>query len=240
MQGELSRTPANRDATNLALARHTAFTSLFTAIVALVVALALDFTTLVPLSAGQDVYNPIRQFLSYQVDAGSGQIMTGVFLLLAVAAWSYAVAAYLAPARHSNRLTLVATLLFGTGLFIGACFRAVPNAEIAVKGWLKEVAILHNVGIGGGFIPAMVAAFLDQRRIVFGKVPGFFLTKLSFWLIVGGAVGTGLAVLVLHDIAGLMQRLFVIGIVLWLVTEAHQLFWISAEAAHVSATTADD
>ncbi|CAN5439269.1 hypothetical protein BH11ARM2_BH11ARM2_23150 [soil metagenome] len=240
MQSELPRTPANREAANLALARHTAFASLFAAVVALVVALALDFTTLVPLIEGQDVYNPIRDFLSYQVDAGSGQIMTGVFLLLAVAAWSYAAAAYLAPARHTNRVTLTATLLFGSGLFVGACFRAVPNAEIAVAGWLKEVAILHNVGIGGGFIPAMFAAFIDQRKIVFGKVPGFFLTKLSFWLIVGGAVGTGIAVLVIHSVAGLMQRCFVMGVVLWLATEAHQLFWSSGEEARASATMLDD
>ena len=240
MQSDLARTSKNREATNLALARHLAFTSLFAAVVALIVALALDFTSLVPLLAGQDVYNPIREFLSYQVDAQSGQLMTGVFLMLAVSAWSYAAAAYLAPERPINRLTLLATFLFGWGLFVGSCFRAVPSAEIAVAHWLKNVARLHNVGIGGGFIPATVAAFLDQRRIVLGKVSGFALTKLSFWMIVGGAIGTASAMLVFHSVAGLMQRIFVAGVVLWLATEAHQLFWISAEAAHTSATKLDD
>lgn len=240
MQSELSQTPENRAATNLALARHTAFASMFGAMTALVVAVALDLTSLVPLMAGKNVYNPIREFLSYQVDAQSGQLMTGVFLLLAVSAWSYALAATLAPSRHLNRTTLLATFLFGWGLFVGACFRAVPSAEISVDHWLKSVARLHDVGVGVGFAPAMLAAFIDQRRIVLGRKPGFFLTKLSFWTIVGGAVGTGLAVLVFRDVAGLMQRIFVTGIVLWLVTEAHQLFWTSAEAAHVSATPLDD
>ena len=235
MQSDLPRTQRNREVTNLALARHTAFASIFAAAVALIVALALDFTCIVPLLAGQNVYNPIRDFLSYQVDAQSGQLMTGVFLLLAVAAWSYAAAAYLAPNGRGNRVALIATLLFGSGLFLGACFRAVPNAEVAVDHWLKSMARLHDIGIGGGFVPAMIAAFIDQRRIALSKIPGFLLTKLSFWMIVGGAIGTALAVLVFHDVAGLMQRVFVIGIVLWLMTEAHQLFWTSAEATQTTA-----
>lgn len=239
MQSDLARDPENRAATNLALARHAAFVSLFAATVATIVALALDLASLVPLMAGRDAYNPIRQFLSYQVVGGSGQIMTGVFLLLAVAAWSYAIAAFIAPSRPTNRTTLVAAFLFGWGLFLGSCFRAVPPEEIAADHWLTNVARLHNVGIGGGFLPAAVAAFLDQRRIVFGRVPGFALTKLSFGLIVGGAVGTGLAMLAFHGVAGLMQRVFVVGIVLWLATEAHQLFWISAAEAHATPTPLD-
>lgn len=240
MQSELPRSPENRAATNLALARHTAFASMFGAVSAFVIALALDMTSLVPLLAGQKVYNPIREFLSYQVDADSGQLMTGVFLLLAVSAWSYATAAYLAPTRHSTRTTLVATFLFGWGLFVGACFRAVPTAELEVNRWLQSESRLHTIGVGFGFVPAMVAAFIDQRRIVLGRAPGFHLTKLSFWMILFGAVGTGLSVLFYRDVAGLMQRIFVAGIVLWLVTEAHQLFWSSAEAAHVSPTPLDD
>lgn len=240
MQGDLSRTPDNRAATNLALARHLAFASMFGASVAFVVAVALDMTSLVPLLAGKDVYNPIHEFLSYQVDAQSGQLMTGVFLLLAVSAWSYAAAAYLAPSRHSTRTTLIATFLFGWGLFVGACFRAIPTAELEVNRWLKSEARLHTIGVGFGFVPAMVAAFLDQRAIALGRIPGFVLTKLSFWLILFGAVGTGLSVLFFRDVAGLMQRIYVVGIVLWLVTEAHQLFWSSAEAAHTTATPLDD
>ena len=241
MQSDLPRSPQNREASNLALARHIAFGSMFLAVVAILVAVALDLTYLVPLIFGQPVYNPIREFISYQVDqTGSGPLMTGVFLTLAFAAWSYAAAAYLAPSRHTNRTTLLATFVFGWGLFVGACFRAVPNAEIAVNGWLKNVAWLHDLGVGAGFVPAMVAAFLDQRKIVLGRIPGFFLTKLSFWLIVVGAFGTLFAVLFLRDVAGLMQRLYIVGIVLWLATEAHQLFWSSAEAASLTPTTLDD
>lgn len=240
MQSELKQTPHNREATNLALARHTAFASLFCALVSIVVAVALDLTSLVPLLAGEKVYNPIRQFISYQVDTDSGTIMTGVFLLLAVAAWGYAAAAYLAPARHTNRINLVAAFLFGWGLFVGASFRAVPDAQIAADHFLKGSARMHDIGVGFGFIPAMLAAFIDQRRIVLGRIPGFLLTKVSFWAIVVGAVGTALAVLVFHGIAGLMQRVYIIGIILWLATEAHQLFWTSAEAAHVSPTPMDD
>ena len=240
MQSDLPRTPHNREAAKLALTRHASFASLFCALVAIVVAVALDLTFLVPLLAGENVYNPIRQFISYQVDQQSGPIMTGVFLLLAVAAWSYAAAAYLAPARHTNRINLLATFLFGWGIFLGASFRAVPDAEIAVDHFLKGSARMHDLGVGFGFVPAMVAAFIDQRRIVLGRIPGFFLTKLSFGMIVGGAVGTALAVLVFHGVAGLMQRIFIIGIILWLATEAHQLFWSSAEDAHASPTPLDD
>ncbi|GEM_PF-4389265 len=229
MQSDLPRTPRNREATNLALARHTAFASLFCAVVAILVAVALDLTFLIPLLAGEKVYNPLRDFLSYQVDEkSSGPLMTGVFLMLAVSAWSYAAAAYLAPARHSDRRTLIATFFFGWGLFVAACFRAVPTAEVAVDRWLRGVAWLHDIGVGLGFVPAMVAAFLDQREVVF-REKGFALTKLSFGLIVGGAFGVLFAVLFFRDVAGLMQRLFVMGIVLWLATEAHQLFWSSAE-----------
>ena len=240
MQHELPRTPENRAATNLALARHTAFASLFCSVVATLVAIALDLTFLVPLLEGKKVYNPVRDFLSYQVDEQSGTLMTGVFLMLAVAAWSYAAAAFLAPARHTNRTTLLATFAFGWGLFVAACFRAVPSTEIAVDRWLKNVAWLHDIGVGAGFVPAMVAAFLDQRGIVFKRAPGFFLTKLSFWLIVVGAVGMLLALAFFHGILGLMQRFFVFGVVLWLATEAHQLFWSSAETAHGTATPLDD
>ena len=240
MQSDLPRTPRNREATNLALARHTAFASMFCALVSIVVALALDFTSIIPLLAGKKAYNPIREFISYQVDTDSGTIMTGVFLLLAVAAWSYAGAAYLAPARHTNRTNLLATFLFGWGVFVGAAFRAVPQAEIAADHFLKGSARMHDVGVGFGFVPAMLAAFMDQRRIVFGRVPGFFLTKLSFWMILVGAVGTALAVLAFKDVAGLMQRVFIIGIILWLATEAHELFWLSAEEAHRSKTPLDD
>ena len=189
MQSDLPRTPSNREATNLALARHVSFASMFCSLVAIVVAVALDLTFLVPLMAGQRVYNPIREFISYQVDQQSGPIMTGVFLLLAVAAWSYAAAAYLAPARHTNRINLLATFLFGWGLFVGAAFRAVPNAELAVDHFLKGSARMHDVGVGFGFVPAMVAAFIDQRRIVFGGHPGFLLTKVSFGMILGGRSG---------------------------------------------------
>ena len=241
MQSDLPRYPENRAATDLALARHTAFASLLLSVVAILVAVALDLTYLVPLIFGQRVYNPIREFISYQVDQqGSGPLMTGVFLTLAFAAWSYAAAAYLAPSRHTNRTTLLATFVFGWGLFVGACFRAVPDAEIAVDHWLRNVAWLHDLGVGMGFVPAMVAAFLDQRRIVFRRTPGFLLTKLSFWLVVVGAFGTLFAVLFLRDVAGLMQRLYIMGIVLWLATEAHQLFWSSAEAASLTPTTLDD
>lgn len=240
MQEGLKRTPSNREATNLALARHTAFASLFCSLVAIVVAVALDLTFLVPLMGGAKVYNPIRDFISYQVDEKSGPVMTGVFLLLAVAAWSYAAAAYLAPARHTNRVNLLATFVFGWGLFVGAAFRAVPTAEIAVDHFLKGSARMHDVGVGLGFVPAMVAAFLDQRKIVLGRVPGYALTKVSFWMIVVGAVGTGLAVLFFRDVAGLMQRIYIVGIILWLATEAHELFWISAEEAHASRTPLDD
>jgi hypothetical protein len=73
----------------------------------------------------------------------------------------------------------------------------------------------------------MIAAVLDQRTVVFKRRPGFFLTKLWFWLIVGGAVSTALTVLVFHGIAGLCQRIFVLGIILWLANEAQQLFWIA-------------
>lgn len=222
------------------MARHLAFGSLFAAVVALIVGLALDLTSLVPLLAGQDVYNPIREFLSYQVDNQMGQLMTGVVLLLAVSAWSYAAAAFLAPGRDADRVTLVAAFLFGWGLFVGACFRAVPTAELAVAQYLKNVSRLHTIGIGGGFLPAMLAAFVDQRRIVLDRVPGFVLTKISFWMIAVGAVTTALAMLLFQDVAGLTQRLFVVGIVLWLATEAHQLFWISAEETHRSATRLDD
>ncbi len=240
MQSELPRTPQNREATNLALARHIAFASLFCSLVAIVTAIALDMTFVIPLLSGQKVYNPIREFISYQVDQQSGPIMTGVFLLLAVAAWSYAAAAFLAPARHTNRINLLATFLFGLGVFVGASFRAVPNAELAVDHWLKGSARLHDVGVGFGFVPAMTAAFIDQRRIVLGHTRGFLLTKISFWMILGGAIGTALAVLVFKDVAGLMQRVYIMGIILWLATEAHQLFWSSAEAAHDSATALDD
>lgn len=240
MQSDLPRTPKNREATNLALARHTAFASLFCALVSIVVALALDFTSIVPLLAGKHAYNPIREFISYQVDTDSGTIMTGVFLLLAVAAWGYATAAYLAPARHTNRTNLLATLLFGWGLFVGAAFRAVPEAEIAASGFLRGSARMHDVGVGLGFVPAMLAAFIDQRRIVLGRVPGFLLTKLSFWMIVVGAFGVAFAVLFLRDVAGLMQRIYIVGIILWLATEAHELFWMSAEEAHLSKTPLDD
>lgn len=240
MQSDLPRTPRNREATNLALARHIAFASLFCSLVAIVTALALDLTFLIPLMAGQKVYNPIREFISYQVDQPSGPVMIGVFLLLAVAAWSYATAAYLAPARHTNRINLLATFLFGWGLFVGAAFRAVPTAELAVAGFLKGSARMHDVGVGLGFVPAMVAAFLDQRRIVLGRAPGFLLTKVSFWMIVVGAFGTAGAMLAFQGVAGLMQRVYIIGIILWLATEAHELFWMSAEAAHSSETPLDD
>ncbi len=240
MQSDLPRSPSNREATNLALSRHVAFASLFCSLVAIVTALALDLTFLIPLMAGQNVYNPIREFISYQVDQPSGPIMIGVFLLLAVAAWGYAAAAYLAPARHTNRVNLLATFLFGWGLFVGAAFRAVPAAELAVAGFLKGSARMHDVGVGLGFVPAMVAAFLDQRQIVFGRHKGFLLTKVSFWMILLGAIGTALAVLLFKDVAGLMQRVYIIGIILWLATEAHELFWMSAEAAQGSATPLDD
>lgn len=240
MQYDLPRTTRNREATNLALARHTAFASLFCSVVAILVAVALDLTFLVPLLEGERVYNPIRDFLSYQVDEQSGPLMTGVFLLLAVAAWGYAAAAYLAPARHTNRTTLFATFVFGWGLFVAACFRAVPTAEIAVDRWLRNVAWLHDIGVGLGFVPAMVAAYLDQRQVVFKRMPGFFLTKVSFWLIVTGTVGMLAALAFFPGVLGLMQRLFVMGVVLWMATEAHQLFWISAEEAIASATPLDD
>ena len=229
MQSNLSRSPANRRATDLILARDTAFASMLAAIIALIVAVALDLTCIVPVLSGNVSYNPIRDFLSYQVDAQSGQLMTGVFLLLAVAAWSFAIAAFLAPNRPNIKILLGATFLFGAGLFIGACFRAVPKPELAAEPLMKINARLHDIGIGGGFVPAMLAAFMDQHKIVLGRVPGYFLTKLSFWLIVVGAVGTALAVLILHNVAGLMQRCYVLGLVLWLITEAHQLFWSSTE-----------
>lgn len=239
MQEDLSRTSSNRAATNLALARHSAFASLLCSIVAMVTALALDLTFLVPLLAGAKVYSPVRDFLSYQVDEKSGVLMMGVFLLLAVSAWSYAAAAYLAPSRHTNRTTLLATFAFGCGLFVAGCFRAVPNEEIAVDRWLRSVAWLHNIGVGVGFFPALLAAFLDQRRVVF-SCPGFVLTKISFWLIVSGGLGTLTALALYPGVAGLTQRLLVSGVVLWLATEAHQLFWSSAEVAVATATPLDD
>ena len=49
MQSDLSQTPQNREATNLALARHVAFASLFCSLVAILTALALDLTFLIPL-----------------------------------------------------------------------------------------------------------------------------------------------------------------------------------------------
>jgi hypothetical protein len=86
LQGDLSRTSENRESTHRALGHDLAFASLLAAVIALVVALALDFTTIVPLLAGKDTYNPIRDFLSYQVHAKSGPLMTGAFPLLAVSA----------------------------------------------------------------------------------------------------------------------------------------------------------
>jgi hypothetical protein len=230
MQSDIERSDEGRAAARLILCRDLAFASMFAALTATVVAVSLDLAYVVPLLAGKNVYNPIRFFVSYQVDTQSGQIMTGAFLLLAVAAWSYAGAAYLAPGRRSHWVVFIATLLFGSGLFVGACFRAVPAAEGEVDRWLRSLTRLHDIGIGGGFIPAMLGAFFDQYRIVLGRVPGYRLMKLSFGFIVAGGLGTVLA-LVLHiPVAGLMQRVFILGIVLWLVTEAHQLFWRSVES----------
>jgi hypothetical protein len=228
MQTDLPRPPGNRIAAQTALAHHAAFASLFCSLVAMVTVLALDLTFLVPLLAGAQVYSPAREFMSYLVDEKTGPLMMGVFLLVAVSAWSYAAAAYLAPARHVNKTNLMATLWFGFGLFIAACFRAVPAAELEVNRWLRSESWLHDIGVGIGFGPAIIAAFLDQKEVVF-KCPGFMLTKFSFWSMVVGAVGMSLALLFYQGIAGLMQRVLVIGVLTWLATEAHQLFWSSIE-----------
>jgi hypothetical protein len=230
MQSDLSRSDANRDATKLTLARLTAFTSLVAAIMATLVAVALDAASIVPLLDGKNGYNPIRDFLSYQVDAQSGQLMTGAFLLLAAAAWSYAVAAFLSPIKPYDRVSVIATVLFGLGLFVGASFRAVPAAETSADHWLKSLTRIHDVGIGVGFVPPMIAAFIDQRRVVWSKTSGYLLTRVSFWLIASGAFGTAVAVAAVPSVEGLMQRVFVIGIVLWLITEAHQVLWSSVES----------
>jgi len=228
MQTNLPRPTGNKIAAQIALAHHAAFASLFCALVAVVTVLALDLTFLIPLLAGAEVYSPAREFMSYLVDEKSGPLMMGVFLLVAVSAWSYAAAAYLAPARHTNRTNLLATLLFGCGLFVAASFRAVPTAELEVNRWLKSESWLHDIGIAIGFGPAMVAAFLDQKEVVF-KCPGFLLTKISFWSIVVGAIGVVFALLFYQGIAGLMQRVLAAGVLMWLATEAHQLFWSSIE-----------
>jgi hypothetical protein len=83
MNADLSRTVSNREETRRALAEHAAFASAFGAVTGLIVALALDFTSVVPLLYGQSTYNPVRDFLNYQADGQSGQLMTGAFLLLA-------------------------------------------------------------------------------------------------------------------------------------------------------------
>jgi hypothetical protein len=228
MQTDLPRPAGNKIAAQTALAHHAAFASLFCALVAVVTVMALDLTFLIPLLAGAQVYSPAREFLSYLVDEKSGPLMMGVFLLVAVSAWSYAAAAYLAPARHVNKTNLAATFLFGCGLFVAACFRAVPADELAVNRWLRSESWLHDIGVAIGFGPAIVAAVLDQKDVVF-KCRGFLLTKISFWSMIVGAVGVGFALLFYQGIAGLMQRVLVTGVLMWLATEAHQLFWSSIE-----------
>src|ERR1700761_2359078 len=94
MNSDLSRSEDNRKDTRRALAQHAAFSSALGALAGLVVALALDFTSIIPLLYGKSTYNPIRDFLSYQADGQSGQLMTGAFVLLATSSWSYAAALY--------------------------------------------------------------------------------------------------------------------------------------------------
>ncbi|RYG25814.1 DUF998 domain-containing protein [bacterium] len=228
MQTDLPRPAKDNIVVKSALAHHAAFASLFCALVAIVTVLALDLTFLIPLTAGAQVYSPAREFLSYLVDEKTGPLMMGVFLLVAVSAWSYAAAAHLAPSRHSSKTNLVATFLFGCGLFVAAAFRAVPADELEVNRWLQRESWLHDIGVAIGFGPAMIAAFLDQKNVVF-KCPGFLLTKVSFWCMVVGAIGVAFALLFYQGIAGLMQRVLVVGVLMWLATEAHQLFWSSIE-----------
>jgi hypothetical protein len=225
MNSDLERTHRNRDEARRALAQHAAFASEFGALAGLVVALALDFTSIVPLLYGKSSYNPVRDFLSYQADGQSGQLMTAAFLLLATSSWSYALSLYATPKYRYNPIAFWATILFGAGLFIGACFPAQPDAKHSADAALRTSSWLHDIGIGGGFIPAIIAAIIDQRKIVLGRIQGYLLTKISFWMIVGGAISTGVAVLALKGVEGLTQRILVIGVILWIVTEAHQLFW---------------
>jgi hypothetical protein len=229
MNSDFSRSDRNRENTRRTLAQNAAFASLFSAITGLIVVVALDLTSFVPLLYGKSSYNPIRDFLSYQVDGQSGQLMTGALLLLATSSWSYALAQFFTPGQSYNRITLWATILFGFGLFVGACFPAMPNAKHSGDMAFRMSSWLHDVGIGGGFIPAIIAAMVDQYKVVLRRTPGYLLTKMSFWMIVVGAVSTGCAVIACKGVEGLTQRIFVLGVVLWLVTEAHQVFWRNAE-----------
>lgn len=229
MNSDLVRSDDNRKQTRRSLAQHAAFAAAFGALAALIVALALDFTSVIPWVYGKSSYNPVRDFLSYQADGQSGQLMTAAFLVLATASWSYAVGQFATPDFRYNRVTLWATFLFGLGLFVGASFRAQPDAKQSADAAVRASSYLHDLGIGGGFIPAILAAVIDQQKIVLGRVRGYVLTKISFWMIVGGGASTGLAVLCFQAVEGLTQRILVIGVVLWLVTEAHQLFWRNAQ-----------
>jgi hypothetical protein len=229
MNSDLVRSDGNRKQTRRSLAQHAAFASAFGALAALIIALALDFTSVIPWLYGYRSYNPIRDFLSYQADGQSGQLMTAAFLLLATSSWSYAVGQFVTPEYRYNRITLWATFLFGLGLFVGASFPAQPGGKHSADAAIRLSSFLHDLGIVGGFVPAIAAAMVDQHRIGLGRIRGYLLTQISFWMIVVGAISTGFAVLAFKAVEGLTQRVLVIGVVLWLVTEAHQLFWKNSQ-----------
>jgi hypothetical protein len=204
-----------------AYARHNAYMTMFSVIVTLFTVLCLDVI-------GRDSNYFLNHFMSEHVYDNNGAIMIGVFILMGISSLCYSFARFQLYSLSKNSIVVTTgTLVFGIGMFIGGCFNtSTPNM---VDPKLLKIGDYHMIGISLAFMVGSLAQAFDFYPN-FKRRTTTFLSYLSEILTTIGCLGFALLLLShghLDFIRGLIQRTWALGLLLWLFTEAHTIFWKS-------------
>jgi hypothetical protein len=209
---------ATRNTAEDALSRHSAFFTMTLIPAAMATVLALDIALI------RENWL-VSHFMSEHVGQGHGTLMTAVFIMMALSAWSYVVARHNNWLVKNNLVVSICTFLFGLGLFTAGCFAMDFDGKPANFGFW------HNVGAGLAFLVATVAMLIDVWPVRADLAKKHKLSLLALVLTLVGAVMFLLLLATrgaLDPYKGLIQRTWAFGLLVWLATEAHQLFWTSS------------